>query len=326
MPGLNSFPQNREMITKILDTPSSPVGMFRLLSGGVSPNNLLENSEQAVGQKVCLACGNCVDACPVVLREQDKIELQVQRTSLHLETVVEDSCLRCYSCIKVCPQVDRPLKLLAAKHRITEKFVHAWLAVAYLLTAGTGIFLNHFRGDGSDFLINFDSVAHKIGAIMWLLVPVLFYYFDKCHFKRTMKSILSLGTHDVTWWKEAIKALFSKGKRPFQGEYNSGQKIWYLVVLGTMLVLGISGTIRWIWADTLSTTTLNLIIWIHVITAYTIDISFAYHFGRKFFMRIVKRFRHIFRDSLILDEQTSQDQQEGSSASLHEIPPMLLKS
>ncbi|KJS46841.1 cytochrome b/b6 domain-containing protein [Desulfosporosinus sp. BICA1-9] len=325
MPRLNPLPQNREMITKILDTPSSPVAMFRLLSGGVSPNNLLENSELIVGQKACLACGNCVDACPVVLREEDKIDLQVHRTSLHLEIIVEESCLRCYSCIKVCPQVDRPLKLLAAKHRITEKLVHAWIAVVYLLTAGTGIFLNHFRGDSSDFLINLDSTAHKIGAIMWLLAPVLFYFFDKYHFKRTMKGILSLGTHDFTWWKETIKALFSKGKRPFQGEYNSGQKTWYLVVLGTMLVLGVSGMVRWIWADSLSTTTLNLIIWIHVLAAYTIDISFVYHFGRKLLTRSVKKFRQIFRDSLILDEQTRQDQREGTPASLQKTT-MVLKS
>ena len=325
MPGLNSLPQNREMITKILDTPSSPVAMFRLLSGGVSLNNLLENSELAVGQKVCLACGNCVDACPVVLREQDKIDLQMHRTSLHLETIVEDSCLRCYSCIKVCPQVDRPLKLLAAKHRITEKLVHAWLAVAYLLTAGTGIFLNHFRADWSDSFISLDSTAHKIGAIMWLLAPVLFYFFDKYHLKRTIKSVISLNTHDLSWWKEAIKALFSKGKRPFQGEYNSGQKTWYLVVLVTMFVLGVSGIVRWIWEDSLTTTTLNLIIWIHVITAYTIDISFAYHFGRKLLTRTVKRVRHIFRDSLNIDEQIMQGQREDTPASL-QTTTIVLKS
>jgi len=318
MPGLNSLTQNREMITKLLDTPSSPVARFRLLSGGVSPNNLLENSELVVGQKACLACGNCVDACPVVLREQDKIDFQLHRTSLYLETIVEDSCLRCYSCIKVCPQVDRPLKLLAAKHRIAEKLVHMWLAVAYLLTAGTGVFLNHFREDWSDFFITLDSAGHKIGAIMWLLAPILFYFFDKYHFKRTMKGILSLGTHDVTWWKEGIKALFSKGKRPFQGEYNSGQKTWYLVVLMTMLVLGVSGIVRWFWEDSLSTTTLNLIIGIHIVAAYTIDISFLYHFGRKFITRTVKRLRHIFRDSLVLDEQTRQDQRGGTPASLQE--------
>ena len=152
MPGLNVLTQNREIVTSILDTGWSPVAKFRLLSGGVSPNHLLEKAEDIVGQRSCLACGNCVDACPVVLRKEDKVELQLHRTSMYLETIVNDSCIRCYSCIKVCPQVDRPLKLMAAKHRMTEKMVHWWMAVAYFLTAGTGISINHFRAEWAQSL------------------------------------------------------------------------------------------------------------------------------------------------------------------------------
>lgn len=52
MPGLNTLPQNRDMITHILDTAWSPVAKFRLLSGGVSPNHLLENADEIVASSL----------------------------------------------------------------------------------------------------------------------------------------------------------------------------------------------------------------------------------------------------------------------------------
>ncbi|MDI6813710.1 MAG: 4Fe-4S dicluster domain-containing protein [Desulfitobacteriaceae bacterium] len=303
MPGLTTLPQNKDALTEILDTGRSPVARFRLLSGGISPNHLLDHAEEIVGQKACLACGNCIDACPVVLREVDDVNLQIYRTSLHLETIVDDSCLRCYGCIKACPQVDRPLKLFAAKHRFTEKIVHWWMAIAYILTAGTGILLNHFRGDWSNFFVLLDSFSHKTGAVMWLLAPFLFYYFDRYHFQRTIHAISSLSNKDLAWWKARFRFWFGKGKRTFEGEYNPGQKVWYFVVLGTMLVLGTTGIIRWIWEDTLPKDTLSILIGIHVTAAYVMDISFIYHFGRKLLFRAVRRTRQIFRDAYTVEKQ-----------------------
>ena len=306
MPGLNPLPQNREMITNILDTRWSPVAKFRLLSGGVSPNHLLEGADNIAGQKACLACGNCVDACPVVLREEDKIDLQVHRTSLHLETIVDESCLRCYSCIKACPQVDRPLKLLAAKHRMTEKMVHWWMAAAYFLTAGTGIAINHFRSEWAQEFTTLVSIGHKAGAIMWLLAPILFFFFDRYHFNRTIKAVSSLGGKDVAWWKQAFGSVFNKQEPLFQGEYNTGHKTWYIIVLGTMLVLGATGIMRWFWEGNLSADTLSAIILIHVIAALVIDVSFIYHFGRKLLVRTVKRVKHIVNVSVPFNSETRQ--------------------
>lgn len=312
MPGLFPLPQNRDIINNVLDTGRSPVSRFRMFSGGISTNHLLENAGDIIGQKACLACGNCIDVCPVVLREADQVDLQVHRTSLHLETIVEDSCLRCYSCIKVCPQVDRPLKLLAAKHRITEKFVHWWMVLAYFFTAVTGILLNHFRSDWSDFFIALDSITHKSGAVMWLLTPFLFYYFDKYHFKRTLKAISSLGQKDWVWWKERFQFWFGQGKRPFEGEYNSGQKIWYFVVLGTMLVLAVTGVIRWLGESSLPASTMRILIGSHEMAALVIDISFVYHFGRKGLFRTVRRTRQILRDAYSFEEQSKPGKHENS--------------
>lgn len=311
MPGLKTLPQNRDMITNLLDTAWSPVAKMRLLSGGISPNNLLDGGDEIVGQKACIACGNCVDACPVVLRELDCVQSQTNRNSLYLETIVDDKCLRCYQCIQACPQVDRAIKLTATRHRITERIAHWWLGIAYVITAISGILIYHSRNDWSQMFTFEVSAVHKLGAIMWLLAPILFLLFDRYHFSRTLKAITSLGLRDVVWWKDFIKSVFTKAKRPFEGEYNTGQKTWYIVVLGSMFVLGVSGILRWGWEDSMNLRTLKQIILIHTIAARVIDISFAYHFGRKLFVRALKRSRHIFRDSYSCNQKHIEQSNPG---------------
>lgn len=300
MPGYNPLSNNGKIVKDILDTANSPVAKMRLYSAGIAPNNLLDNGETIAGQKACLACGNCIDACPVVLREVDKIDFQAFRNSLHLEEIVDDSCIRCYNCVKACPQVDRPIKMLAIRNRLPEIVLHWWMAIAYLLSAGSGIILNHFRWEWeADGWFNFlDISLHKVGAIMWLLTPFLFFFLDRKHFTRMIRGITSLGPKDFVWWKERLKFWFGGGKRNFEGEYNSGQKLWYFVVLGTMLILGITGIWRWIAGPTMSADGLATIRMIHIVCAYCIDISFIYHFGRKVFFRLYRRTRHVVRDSL----------------------------
>ncbi|MDL2226064.1 cytochrome b/b6 domain-containing protein [Deltaproteobacteria bacterium OttesenSCG-928-M10] len=294
------MPNNGKIVKEILDTASSPVAKMRLYSGGVAPNNLLDNGELVAGQKSCLACGNCIDACPVVLREADKIDFQADRNSLHLEEVVGDSCIRCYNCVKACPQVDRPIKMMAVRNRLPEMVFHWWMVVAYVMAATTGILLYHFRGEWDpagwfSFLVIW---AHKTGAAMWLLTPFLFLFLDRSHFVRTIRGISSFGPADLDWWKARFKFWFGGGQRNFEGEYNSGQKTWYYALFGAMLIMGVTGLWRWIAGPSISPDTLDIIRTIHVFCAYFIDISVLYHLGRKFFFRLYRRTRHIVRDSL----------------------------
>lgn len=317
MPGLRTLLQNREMINSILDTAWSPVAKFRLISSGISPNNLLEGGDEVVGQKACIACGNCVDACPVVLRELERVDLQTERTSLHLEQIVDDECLRCYRCVQACPQVDGKLKIVATRHRMTEKLVHWWMAIGYMLLAATGIALNHFSPMWDDTFIMLVSTAHKCGAVMWLLSPFLFYFFDRYHFQRMMKAVFSFGRKDIAWWKQAMRSVFSKEKRPFQGEYNPGQKYWYIIIFITMTVLGTTGIIRWIWEGTIAAEMMATLILIHIIFAYVIDINFAYHFGRKFLSRAIQWFR-LMSQKTVADIEMSEEK-TGTAKGLKEV-------
>jgi ferredoxin len=287
------------IIKNILDTTNSPVAKMRLYSGGLAANNLLDNGEQVAGQKSCLACGNCVDSCPVVLREVDAVGLQTDRNSLHLEEIVGDSCLRCYRCVRACPQVDRSIKMLAVRSRFPETVFHWWMALAYVITATTGILIYHFQGEWAPggWFVFCARALHKTGAVMWLLTPILFFLLDRTHFDRMVAGITKLGSADLDWWKGRFKFWFGGGPRNCEGEFNSGQKTWYLTVVGSMLILGTTGLWRWMAGDGISEGTLSVIKTIHVYCAYVLDISFVYHFGRKALFRLFRRIRHVLRDS-----------------------------
>jgi len=108
------------ILNEILNTKSPPVGRCRLLSSGFSPTHALNITENIVGHKECLGCGNCVDTCPFLSREPSRREKTEQRTSMALESTVGEDCDLCYACVLVCPQVDTTIKNYIVNRRMVE--------------------------------------------------------------------------------------------------------------------------------------------------------------------------------------------------------------
>ena len=104
---------NREVADAILNVKEPPVARFRLLSRGMEPYHRLDIKDEGsdvTGDKGCLACGNCIDSCPVLRKRPELLDLTEQRTSFALEACVGEDCEQCYSCVLACPQVDTAYK------------------------------------------------------------------------------------------------------------------------------------------------------------------------------------------------------------------------
>ena len=104
---------NRPVADFILDTKEPPVARFRLLSRGMEPYHRLDIKDEdsdVTGDQGCLACGNCIDSCPILRKHPELFEKTEQRTSFALEACVGEDCEQCYSCVLACPQVDTPYK------------------------------------------------------------------------------------------------------------------------------------------------------------------------------------------------------------------------
>jgi Fe-S-cluster-containing dehydrogenase component len=108
------------ILNEILNTKMPPVARCRLLSTGMGPSHALNITENIVGHKECLGCGNCIDICPFLSREPSRREKTAQRTSMALESTVGEDCDLCDACIMVCPQVDTTIKNYVVNHRMLE--------------------------------------------------------------------------------------------------------------------------------------------------------------------------------------------------------------
>ena len=113
--------ETKKILNTVLDTKSPPVARCRMLSGGMEPyHRLCLLNEDVAGDKGCIACGNCVDSCPVLRREPERMLKTEQRTSFALESTVGDDCEQCYSCVLACPQVDTNIKDYIVDEKVVD--------------------------------------------------------------------------------------------------------------------------------------------------------------------------------------------------------------
>lgn len=239
--------ENQSQINRIhshylLDETRSPVPRFRLLSRGVNDNTRLLQSERVVGDAACLACGNCIDNCPVVRQNVGRVFLQNQRTSMALENIVQEECRRCYRCVNSCPQVSKPLKEYTLGYRRVEKIVHMLAALTIIALAATGVTFSHYGNVLGGFEAGVLKYSHRAIGIVSLVIPYLYYRFDLCHFRRSLKKIFSWGEKDLAWLRNAYAHVTGKpAAKVARHEFNPAQKIWYLFILSIFPVLYLSG-------------------------------------------------------------------------------------
>lgn len=145
---------NREVADVILNTKEPPVARFRLLSKGMEPYHRLfipDEKSDVTGDKGCLACGNCVDSCPVLRKDPARFNITEQRTSFALESCVGEDCEQCYSCVLACPQVDTVYKdyivdevvpeTIQPAPRITSLDNYFMALIALIIGVVIGVFL-----------------------------------------------------------------------------------------------------------------------------------------------------------------------------------------
>ena len=274
-------------LDSILDETQCPVARMRLFSEGISLNSRLFIPDEVLGDKGCLACGNCVDACPVVKEEYGFVFVQNQRTSMSLENMVGEECRRCYKCIVACPQVTKMIKEYAAAFRRGERIVHLLTAVLIISLAASGITLLHY----SDFLplleIKLLRWSHRVLGLLLLLMPVLYLVLDKRHLVRFLGNIFFWNRTDWDWLKALMRHI-GNGKKhsiPARVQFNPGQKAWYLYIVSIVFpVLGITGVVQWLGLDYgyLNPSFLSIVMLLHMIFALATDMLLFVHVYLKY--------------------------------------------
>jgi cytochrome b subunit of formate dehydrogenase len=284
-------------LDKILEENISPVARMRLFSTGVGINHRIFSAEQITGDKGCLACGNCIDACPVVRDKKRFVFLHNQRTSMSLENIVDVECRRCYACVRVCPQVSKTVTEYVLGFRRVEKMVHILMIIIWFALAATGIFIYHYGQDIPSIHRTLYRYFHIFMGVALIFVPVLYYLMDKKHFKRAFVNAYKFGSEDIKWVKDLWAHLKNPNRypMPFWGEFNTYQKFWYVYISFALPVLALTGVIKIIFGlnDT-ATYWLTVVMGIHITVGVCSDILVFLHI----YLKYLKNMARICRDML----------------------------
>ena len=286
------FAQNRA-IGVILRENFSPVARMRLISSGLQSNNRLADTHPATGDKGCLACGCCVDACPVVREKRQYVFPFNRRTSMSLENIVGDECRRCYRCVRACPQVAKDAKEYVWGFRRVEKFVHAAMATAIFTLMCSGIFLYHYRADIPGWHASVITFFHYVAGIVLILVPFLFRKLDPDTFKHTLTRAWdwkSDAAETRAWLREFAAFLrHPVGKSlPHWKEFNPYHKFWICWLSLAIPVLAVTGVTNMLGPNVLGEGLYKVFYACHSLTALCTDLLVFTHLYFKLLRWIIR--------------------------------------
>jgi formate dehydrogenase subunit gamma len=116
----------------------------------------------------------------------------------------------------------------------------------------TGIFL-YFPPLSDLARDSWSRLVHRIGALIFVLIPLVYLLTNWKASWRSVKEALTWTWEDVEWVVAAPRYYFlgDESAMPPQRHMNSGQKLWYLIVLVAGTVFVITGAMMWFFKDIL---------------------------------------------------------------------------
>ena len=289
-------PEKKYLRDLILDINNCPVARMRLFSQGVNENTRIFSHETVIGDRACLACGNCVDACPVVYDAHGFVFIQNQRTSMALENLVGDECRRCYNCIQACPQVAKPVKDHAASFRRGEKVVHLLLACTIVLLAVTGVLRVHYGQYIPPFENSLFSLVHRALGFVLIFLPFLYYMVDRHHLFRLFRKVFVWKKNDLKWFKDLGRHIKNPDNQPmpYTGEYNPGQRAWYLFITLMIPIMAVTGILMMGFYEENDSAYTSIFL-LHVSVALATDLLLFVHIYLKYLRKWAMQIRDLVK-------------------------------
>jgi formate dehydrogenase subunit gamma len=165
-----------------------------------------------------------------------------------------------------------------------QRFVH-WLhtvAFAVLMVTGVALYAPWFgntvaAGAGGHAV----RLVHRIGAIAFMLVPVCYLLFDPAGLFAAMKRVFTWGKEDLGWLRAAPAYYFQGDEEamPPQDKYNTGQKLFYLVVIVCMVGFIVTGLIMWFAKGAVAVWIFQWSVFLHDLCTIAYAAFFLVHFA-----------------------------------------------
>lgn len=162
----------------------------------------------------------------------------------------------------------------------TERIVHWLHTAAFIVLLFTGLAL---YVPVSAFAIAPAGQAcrllHRIGAVVFALVPLIYIISDPWGLVNAMREIFTWSAADFGWLGAAPAYYFLSDEEamPPQPRFNTGQKLFYVVVVICMVVLGVTGLIMWFDKGRAPSGVLQWSVYLHDLATIAVTSFFLVH-------------------------------------------------
>ncbi len=164
------------------------------------------------------------------------------------------------------------------KYRKPIRVLHWIHAGAFVLLFLTGLVL-FIPGLGFLAEDSITRVIHRVGAAIFIIIPLIYLIVNPKATLHGIKLAFSWSSDDIGWLK-ALPGYYFRGdesKMPPQGEMNTGQKLWWLIVLVFGVLFVITGLIMWFAKTSVSPGALQWMVLIHDISFIVAGVMFLVH-------------------------------------------------
>lgn len=165
------------------------------------------------------------------------------------------------------------------KYRKPIRILHWIHSGAFVLLFLTGLILFI---PGLSFLAedSWTRIIHRVGAAIFVVIPLVYLIINPRSVASGLKQAFTWTKDDIGWVKALPRYYFNgdDSTMPPQGEMNTGQKMWWFIVVVFGILFVITGIIMWFAKDAAPAALLQWMIFIH-------DVSFIVA-GAMFFVHI----------------------------------------
>ena len=150
------------------------------------------------------------------------------------------------------------------RYRKPTRILHWVHLVAFVVLFLTGLvlFLPPLAILAQD---SWTRVIHRIAAVVFVVMPLIYIPFNWKATLRGVKEAFTWGAPDVDWLKAAPRYYFLSDEKamPPQPHMNSGQKMWWCMVLVFGAIFVITGAIMWFAKTTAPAALLQWMVFVH---------------------------------------------------------------
>jgi formate dehydrogenase subunit gamma len=130
----------------------------------------------------------------------------------------------------------------------TTRVLHWFIAGSFTVLLLTGLVLFLPAPIAALARDSWTRVLHRLFAVVYIVAPLLYLITNWRKSVAGIKEAFRWGADDIGWLKAAPRYYFLSDEEsmPPQGHMNSGQKLWWLMVLVLGAVLVLTGLVMWL--------------------------------------------------------------------------------